>query len=130
MKQTLWAMVLGAGLLGLAYVGSLSTAQADATCGAKGQTPCPLQGWMEDGMQKAVDKSDTKQLVSLFEQVAKLVPDPAWNAGNPSWAGISKAGADASKAGDLAGAKAQCKSCHKAFRDKYKSSFRMKPVPK
>ena len=67
---------------------------------------------------------------ALFEKVTKFNPDPKWDTENPSWSGISKAGADAAKAGDLAGAKAQCKSCHKAFREKYKSTFRMKPVPK
>ena len=130
-KQTLWAMVMGAGLLALAaYAGSTSTAQADgaAACGAKGQTPCPLQGWMEKNMQTFVDKSDAKGLAPAFEKVLTLVPDPKWNSGDPNWASIAKAGGDAAKAGDLAGAKASCKSCHKAFRDKYKKDFRMKPV--
>jgi ABC-type glycerol-3-phosphate transport system substrate-binding protein len=130
MKQTLWAMVLGAGLLALAHAGTVSTAQADGTCGAKGQPSCPLQGWMETNMDPASQKGDTKALAGLFERVAKFNPDPKWDAENPSWAGISKAGADAAKAGDLAAAKAQCKSCHKAFREKYKTNFRMKPVPK
>jgi hypothetical protein len=131
MKQTLWAMVLGAGLLALGHSGALSTAQADAAaCGGKGQTPCPLQGWMEDKMDPLQEKGDAKGLAPLFEQVAKFVPDPAWNTASPSWASIAKAGADAAKAGDLAGAKAQCKSCHKAFREKYKSAFRTKPLPK
>jgi ABC-type glycerol-3-phosphate transport system substrate-binding protein len=130
MKQSLWAMVLGAGLLGLAHAGTVSMAHADGTCGAKGQPSCPLQGWMETNMDPASQKGDTKALAGLFEKVAKFNPDPKWDAENPSWSGISKAGADASKAGDLAGAKAQCKSCHKAFREKYKTGFRMKPVPK
>jgi len=130
MKQTLWAMVIGAGLFALAHVGTGSTAQADGTCGAKGQPPCPLQGWMENNVDPAVNKGDTKALAGLFEKIAKFNPDPKWDTENPSWSGIAKAGADAAKAGDLAGAKAQCKSCHKAFREKYKTSFRMKPVPK
>jgi hypothetical protein len=130
MKQTLWAMVLGAGLFALGHAGLGSTAQADGTCGAKGQPSCPLQGWMEQNMDPASQKGDTKALAALFEKVTKFNPDPKWDSENPSWSGISKAGADAAKAGDLAGAKAQCKSCHKAFREKYKSTFRMKPVPK
>lgn len=130
MKQTLWAMVMGAGLMAAAYAGSLSTAQADGagTCGGKGQTPCPLQGWMEKNMQTFVDKNDAKGLAPAFEKVAKLVPDPKWNTGDPNWAAISKTGADAAKAGDIAAVKATCKSCHKAFRDKYKAEHRMKPV--
>jgi hypothetical protein len=130
MKQTLWAMVIGAGLFALAHAGAGSTAQADGTCGAKGQPPCPLQGWMETNVDPAVNQGDTKALAGLFEKIAKFNPDPKWDTENPSWSGIAKAGADAAKAGDLAGAKAQCKSCHKAFREKYKTSFRTKPVPK
>jgi hypothetical protein len=130
MKQTVWAMVIGAGLLGLAYAGSLPSAQADAACGGKGQTPCPLQGWMEKEMDPLVEKSDTKGLAAAFEKVAKFSPDPKWNTGDPNWAAISKAGAEAAKKGDLAAAKAQCKSCHKAFREKYKTSFRTTALPK
>ena len=129
MKQTVWAMVLSAGFLALGYA-SMPSAHAEgaATCGGKGQTPCPLQGWMEKNMQGPTDKGDTKALATAFAQAAKFVPDPAWNSGDPSWATISKAGADAAAKGDLAAAKAQCKSCHKAFRDKYKATFRTKPI--
>lgn len=130
MKQTVWAMVMGAGLLGLAYGSSLPSAQADAACGEKGQPPCPLQGWMEKEMDPLVEKGDLKALAVAFEKVSKMSPDPKWNAGDPSWAGISKAGADAAKKGDMAEAKAQCKSCHKAFRNKYKTSFRKTALPK
>jgi hypothetical protein len=130
MKQTLWAMVLGAGLFALAHAGfGSTTAQADGTCGAKGQPSCPLQGWMEKNVDPAANKGDTKQLATLFEKIAKFNPDPKWDTENPSWSGIAKGGAEAAAKGDLAGAKAACKSCHKAFREKYKSTYRMKAVP-
>jgi cytochrome c556 len=85
---------------------------------------------METNVDPAANKGDTKALATLFEKIAKFNPDPKWDTENPSWSGIAKAGADAAAKGDLAGAKAQCKSCHKAFREKYKSTYRMKPVPK
>lgn len=130
MKQTVWAMVLSAGFLVLGYASTPSARAAGGTCGEKGQPSCPLQGWMEKNMDEATKAGDTKALVGAFQQVAKFVPDPKWNQGDNSWASISKAGADAAAKGDLAGAKAQCKSCHKAFRDKYKASFRTVALPK
>jgi hypothetical protein len=130
MKQTVWAMVLSAGFLALGYASMSSAGAQAAACGGKGQTPCPLQGWMEKQMDPAVEKGDTKALAAAFQQVAKFSPDPKWNTCDPNWAAISKAGADAAAKGDMAAAKAQCKSCHKAFRDKYKASFRTTPVPK
>jgi hypothetical protein len=122
-------MVLSAGFLALGYV-SMPSARADGTCGGKGQPSCPLQGWMEKQMDEPTKAGDTKALATAFQQVAKFVPDPKWNAGDQGWAAIAKSGADAAAKGDLAGAKATCKTCHKAFRDKYKASFRMQPLPK
>lgn len=131
MKQTVWAMVLSAAFMGLVYVGSAPSAQAaGAACGEKGQPSCPLQGWMEKEMDPLVEKGDTKALALAFEKVAKFAPDPKWNTGDPSWAAISKEGAEAAKKGDLKAAKATCKSCHKAFREKYKTSFRTTALPK
>ena len=132
MKQTVYAMVLGTAFVGLVYVvGSAPSAQAaGAACGEKGQPSCPLQGWMEKEMDPLVEKGDTKALAAAFEKVVKFVPDPKWNAENPSWAGIAKAGAEAAKKGDLAAAKKECKSCHKAFREKYKTTFRATALPK
>jgi hypothetical protein len=121
---------MGAAFLGLAYAGSLPSAQADAACGGKGQPSCPLQGWMETKMDPAVDKKDTAALAALFDQLQKMSPDPKWNSATPSWNAIAKEGADAAKKGDLAAAKATCKSCHKAFREKYKTTFRASALPK
>jgi|SRR4051812_14771713 hypothetical protein len=130
MKQTVWAMVLSAGFLALGYA-SMPSARADAAaCGGKGQPSCPLQGWMETNMDGPTQKGDVKALVPAFKEVLKFVPDPAWNAGAQGWAAIANAGGEAAAKGDLAAAKASCKSCHKAFRDKYKASFRTKPLPK
>lgn len=130
MKQTLWiSLSLGAGLFALGYAGLPRAQAGDAACGGKGQPSCPLQGWMEKNMDPAVEKADMKALAAAFEKTAKFAPDAAWNTADPSWSKIALAGAEAAKKGDLPAAKAQCKSCHKAFRDKYKTSFRTKPVP-
>jgi hypothetical protein len=124
-------MVLSAGFLALGYASQPSArAEGAATCGGKGQPSCPLQGWMEKEMDPLVEKGDTKGLATAFQKVVKFAPDPKWNEGDKGWAAIAKAGADAAAKGDLAAAKATCKTCHKAFRDKYKASFRTQALPK
>jgi hypothetical protein len=106
-------------------------AQADSpTCGEKGLPDCPLQGWMAKNMDDPLDAGDLKALAAAYEKVANMAPDPKWNEGATSWAKISQDGAAAAKKGDAVATKAQCKACHKAWRSKYKDSYRMKPVPK
>ena len=131
MKQTLWMslLLLGAASFALGWAGLPRAQAGDAACGAKGQPSCPLQGWMEKNMDPAVEKADTKALAVAFEKAAKFAPDAAWNTAEPSWSKLALAGAEAAKKGDLAAAKAQCKSCHKAFGEKYRATFRTKPVP-
>jgi hypothetical protein len=127
MKRVGWVLVFSS-LVAAAALVQQPTVQADGTCGEKGQPSCPLQGWMEKNMDPAVEKADGKALAAAFEKAVGFAPDPAWNAGDTSWTKIAKDGATAAASGDIAGAKKQCKSCHKAWRDKYKASFRMKPV--
>jgi hypothetical protein len=103
-------------------------ARADGTCGEKGQPSCPLQGWMEKNMDTASEAGDTKALAVAFEKAIGFVPDPKWNDGDNGWTKIAKDGEAAAKSGDLAAAKKTCKTCHKAWRDKYKATYRMKPV--
>lgn len=105
--------------------------QADdaGSCGGKGQRSCPLQAWMEQNMDAAVEKADAKALAAAFTRAASLVPDPTWNNGDAGWARIARAGATAAGSGDIAAAKKECKTCHKAWRDKYKAQFRLLPVP-
>jgi hypothetical protein len=106
----------------------MPSAHAEAACGAKGQPSCPLQGWMEKNMDANVEKNDTKALAAAFEKAAGFAPDPKWNDGASGWSKIAKEGAAAAKSGDMAAAKKTCKTCHKAWRDKYKKEFRTKPV--
>lgn len=127
MKRLMWVLVMSGAVAAAALVQQPS-ARADGTCGEKGQPSCPLQGWMEKNMDPAVDKADAKALAEAFEKTVGFVPDPKWNEGDSGWAKLSKEGAAAAKSGDIAAAKKTCKSCHKAWRDKYKKEFRMKPV--
>ncbi len=106
-------------------------AQADdATCGTK-ENPCPLQKWMRQNMASAMSSGDMTALGAAFDKVAKIAPDPKWNGSDAkaSWDAIAKAGQAAAKANDAAAVKATCKTCHDAFKDKYKATYRMKPAP-
>jgi hypothetical protein len=127
MKRLVWVFVLSGGIAAAALFQQPS-ARAEGACGEKGQPSCPLQGWMEKNMDANVEKNDTKALAAAFEKAAGFAPDPKWNDGADSWTKIAKDGATAAKGGDMAAAKKTCKTCHKAWRDKYKKEFRMKPV--
>lgn len=107
---------------------SKPAAAAAGTCGEEGQPMCPLQAFMEKNLQGPMDVGELDAVSQGLIRTSKLAPDPSWNAGSTGWAAIAKAGAAAADAGDEAGAKQSCKSCHKAFRNKYKAEFRTKPL--
>ncbi|HEX7481110.1 MAG TPA: hypothetical protein VF331_25120 [Polyangiales bacterium] len=126
-----FALVLGvAACVSVLALWSSPRVQADGpTCGEKGLPDCPLQGWMAKNMDDPLDRGDLKALAVAFEKSAALVPDPAWNDGPTGWTKIAQTGAELAKKGDSVGTKGQCKACHKAWRSKYKQSYRMRTVP-
>ncbi|KYF75144.1 hypothetical protein BE17_38565 [Sorangium cellulosum] len=91
----------------------------DFGCGAKGQKPCPMQGWMKTVMQSATTSGDGAKIASALEYVASKPPP-----GMAKWVAISKEGAEKAKKGDIDGAKASCKSCHDLYKAQYKDSLR------
>jgi cytochrome c556 len=63
---------------------------------------------------------DARALAPLFEQAKALVPN------DPELSGMRAVfdkGIAAANAGDLAAAKANCKTCHTQFREKYKTKY-------
>jgi len=100
----------------------------DAKCGAKGQPSCPLQGWMEKNMQEPFDSKDLTKLAEALEKAAEFAPDPKWNEGATGWSKIAKDGVAAAKAGNFETVQQTCKSCHKAWRSRYKKEHRTKPI--
>ena len=95
-------------------------------CGKPGQPPCPLQDWMRKNVASALASNDAASLSIALEKAAKLTPDPAW----ASWVSAANSGAEAAKKGDIAGARAACKTCHDAWRATYREQFRMRPIPR
>jgi hypothetical protein len=83
---------------------------------------------MEDHLQAALDDKDAPALAKGLARVASFVPDPSWNAGAQGWGSLANVAADAAKSSDIAATQAACKSCHKAWRSKYKSTFRTRPI--
>ena len=114
----------------VAMAAAPSVASADGACGSK-ENPCPLQKWMRQNMAASNTAGDMAALQAQFAKVASWAPDKGWNGSDPkaSWDAIANAGAAAAKAGDTSGVKQSCKACHDAFKDKYKSQFRTRPVP-
>ncbi|MFS8070645.1 MAG: hypothetical protein ACMG6S_30130 [Byssovorax sp.] len=95
-------------------------------CGKPGQPPCPLQDWMRKNVASALAAIDPAALSVALEKAAKLSPNPAW----ASWGSAASSGAEAAKKGDIAGARAACKTCHDAWRASYRDQFRMRPIPR
>jgi cytochrome c556 len=84
---------------------------------------------MEQNLQAAVDAGDAAALAKALKRVAGLAPDAGWNSGAQGWSSLAENGAQAAEKGDLATAKQSCKGCHKAWRSKYRTSFRTRPLP-
>ncbi len=121
-----WLSVLAGVVLGAVAIGaapSIATAD-DAACGSK-DNPCPLQKWMRANLGAPSAGGDTAGLAKGFDKLATTSPDPTWS----TWSTIAKQGSDAAKKGDLVGAKAACKACHDAYKDKYKAQYRTRPAP-
>lgn len=95
-------------------------------CGKPGQPPCPLQDWMRKNVAAALAANDSAALSAALEKAASLSPNPAW----ASWASAASSGAAAAKQGNVAGARAACKTCHDAWRAAYREQFRMRPIPR
>jgi hypothetical protein len=91
-------------------------------CGAKGQKPCPMQGWMKSVMASASSSGDGAKLASALAYVAGKPPP-----GMGQWTSISNAGVAKAKAGDIEGAKATCKQCHDLYKSKYQTAMRDMP---
>lgn len=128
MKRFSIVLVTSGLVSAIALFGQPPVQAEDAKCGEKGQPNCPLQGWMEKHMQEPFDNKDLKKVAESLETAAGFVPDPKWNDGATGWSKIAKDGAAAAKAGNFEAVQQSCKSCHKAWRSKYKKEHRMRPV--
>lgn len=102
--------------------GSAAVPAKKYDCGAKGQKPCPMQGWMKKVMAPASSNGEGDKLAEALTYVSKRPPP-----GYADWVAMAKDGAAKAKAGDIDGAKASCKKCHDAYKDDYKAKMRDRP---
>ncbi|MBX3216865.1 MAG: hypothetical protein KF850_32825, partial [Labilithrix sp.] len=100
-------------------------ADAGAGCGTKPLPDCPLQAWMKAHANPPVMTNDLPGLATVLDKTAAFAPP---GAGYESWASISKDGAAAARSGDLAAAKAACRSCHDQYKQKYKTELRPRKI--
>jgi cytochrome c553 len=66
---------------------------------------------------------DTAALGAALEKAAAFGPP-----GYTNWKSIANDGAKAAKGGDLAAAKASCRSCHDQYKKKYQAEFRTRKI--
>lgn len=74
---------------------------------------------MKDSVRAYLNAGDNARLASALDQLAKHRPD-----GYSGWELSAKRAADAARAGDTAAVKAECKSCHDQFRDRFRTEMR------
>ncbi|MBX3206414.1 MAG: hypothetical protein KF764_15175 [Labilithrix sp.] len=67
--------------------------------------------------------NDLPGLATALDKIAAFGPP-----GYDNWASISKDGAAAARSGDLAAAKASCRSCHDQYKQKYKTEIRARKI--
>ena len=95
-----------------------SAPSKDFACGSK-ENPCPMQKWMKANMAPAAANGDAAALAKALEYVASHAPP-----GLDKWTSIATEGAAAAKKNDIDGAKKSCKTCHDAYKNKYKEEMR------
>ncbi len=79
---------------------------------------------MQKYAQPAMQTNDAAKVGAVLEQIAKMAPPGAY----PKWETISADGAAAGKSGDFAAAKASCRTCHDAYKAKYKNDDRARRI--
>ncbi len=95
-------------------------------CGNPGQAPCPMQAFMRASVATPLASNDGAALAAGLERAGRLAPEATW----ASWATFASDGAAAARRGDVAGARAACKGCHDAWREKYRAGYRARPLPR
>lgn len=108
---------------GGAATAAASASAGPAECGKKPLPDCPLQAWMKANANPPVMTSNLPALAIALDKIAGFAPPSYTN-----WASISKDGAAAARNGDLAAAKASCRSCHDQYKQKYKTEMRDRKI--
>ena len=68
--------------------------------------------------------------IGRYPRVLSISTSDMSTSGQTSWKTFATQGAAAARNGDIAGARAACKSCHDAWREAYKAKYRNRPIPR
>jgi hypothetical protein len=78
---------------------------------------------MKEHTQMDLSAGDMPSLAGDLDKIATMAP-----AGYTKWASIAKDGATAARAANNDAVKASCRGCHDAYKAKYKTEMRTRPV--
>lgn len=78
---------------------------------------------MKANVNPPMAAGDGPGLAAALEKIAGFAPP-----GYTNWVSISKDGAKAATGGDIAAAKASCRSCHDQYREKYRTEMRGRKI--
>jgi hypothetical protein len=78
---------------------------------------------MKANANPPVMTGDLPGLATALDKIVGFAPP-----GFPNWASIAKDGAGAARSGDLAAAKASCRTCHDQYKQKYKTEVRARKI--
>lgn len=88
--------------------------------------PCPLQKWMRDNAGTPMASGDFQAAAKGIEKIQAFGPP-----GMPDWTKFAKKTVDDLRANKSDDVKADCKTCHDAYKAAYKSNaaVRRRPLP-
>jgi len=112
----------GFGIVGALVMAVGVSVWAPSAANAEGGTT--LKVWMKANVGGPLAGNDLPAVAKGLSAAGKLGP-----AEFPKWKSIADEGAAAAAKGDLAGAKASCKSCHDAYKKDYKEKYKDRVVP-
>jgi hypothetical protein len=124
--QKTWPAILVVVVAGVVGAAALpSAAIAEGKCDGKAK-PCPLQLWMRNNVGTPMASGELATIAKSMEKAVNL--------GGPDmkdWAKLAKKTSEDAKANKTDDVKADCKSCHDAYKEAYKNNaaLRNKPIP-
>ncbi len=116
-------VVVVAGVVGAAVLPS--AAIAEGKCDGKAK-PCPLQQWMRDNAGTPMASGDFVAAAKGIEKVKTF-----GGSGMKDWTKFAQKTVDDLKANKSDDVKADCKTCHDAYKEAYKNNatLRNRPLP-
>lgn len=78
---------------------------------------------MKEHANPPVTANDAARLATALDEMVAFAPP-----GYTNWVSIAKDGAAAARSGDVAAAKASCRSCHDQYKGQYRTELRARKI--